>query len=808
MSSSNEQKILEVVLELRDKLSPGMKRVTNQAKSNTSAFTGLGKAVVGLTTAFLAFQGTRVAINFLKESIIAGAESEAIYARLNAALQNNAGFTQQSAAAVSAYNQQLSQRLSLDDEALNSVSAQIASLTELSASAIPAATLATAGLAAKLGIELPAAGMQMARFLSGATDKLRGTTLEVEKGADANTRMAAAIKFTEEALRQQEAIAATTKGQLDLLAINWNNLKEAIGGAANSSPAMTEALQRLNQALVDIQPAAIKATTDLADGVGRLLEKFNNMTPAQQGFTLKVLAGTAAVVAAAPALTGLTTALGTTAKAFGALPPPVLLVVGAIASVGGAIKELWPQLQSNLAQMGTAWEGFKNKVLSAIGGITVEDGGIAGLISGWKEGAGIISDSLSAMGSAFESFKTRVSNAVSGTVNKIIELWNMAADVLHRHSIIPDMNAAIEESFRRNGENVKAIVADLTANVIDKFGLTKKESSKAVKELTKEVEDHFKSARMQEAVDAYVGVITTSFNKLFQYTLPNVMDSLPAWMKRVLTGESSIGGAADALAAKFSQSSGTTVGDANGIQALLDNTAGLSIIDLRLQALTKSMDYLGSIGISSSMSGDAWGMGGAFNSNFQYSRWGLESKSKKGEVYQNSTGMWCTDSQCGFSSQAEAEASLGGKKGGGGQQQAVQKSYDIASGIFNQQLGQALASGILTHNWQPVGQALAQNLSQTMQQLFAGAGPMGGLLGGLAGGLLGGLVTKLFGGGKSQGSQRGTYSNPLIVRDISGEDMATRLLAGIKSLLIQQSGGGLTSIGNQVRMQNARLGVR
>ena len=37
-----------------------------------------------------------------------------------------------------------------------------------------------------------------------------------------------------------------------------------------------------------------------------------------------------------------------------------------------------------------------------------------------------------------------------------------------------------------------------------------------------------------------------------------------------------------------------------------------------------------------------------------------------------------------------------------------------------------MAQGILTHNWQPVGQALAQNVAQTMQQLFAGMGPLGG----------------------------------------------------------------------------------
>lgn len=777
-----DQKVLEVVLELRDKLSKQLDQTSKKATASKGAFAGLGSAVGKLGVAFAGIFAAGKVIDFLKASSKAAAESESIYARLNAAVIDNKGATAQSAAAIDAYNQKLSQRLALDDEALNSVSAQIASLTNLSANAIPQATQATAALAAKLGIELPAAGAQMARFLSGATDKLRGTTLEVKAGATEAERLAAAMQFAAQGLAQAEAQAATTEGQTKLLAINWGNFTETIGEFINSSPLYTAALKGLNEGLVFVTTAlqggnpqfeAFKEKAKEAfEQAGRAVMEF--LKPAFDWFMKQV-----------PAMRELwesaVSAINTFWKKHGEeIKIAWETIWGAIKAAGALI---WATIK-------TAFEIF---TAALTGVFKVWEAVMKGDWQGAWEAIKQAGQTMwNAIVSNFTEFGKTIVRIVSQTVETIKSLWQMRlANPLIHNSIIPDMNEAILRNFMESGADLKKVVSGVTQELIDRWGYTEKEVKKITKSLTAAVKVELLSLQGMYASLSSPG--DPGAQLLADLGSSMNLDDVNSFLNRAFqrsglgpegTGpRAGIGAVAEALNSNTQQQYNLMIEQ----EALREAVFSL---EFPINQLAGKMDYLASIGLGGGMFGKTQ-MGAYDPETLAYTGGGPSGLPQGAEVTPLGGGLYsvCTDGSC-------RQMKLGGQKGGGGGQQQKQQ-FDVISGIFNQQLGQALAQGILTNDWSNVGNALAQSVSQSMQQLFSGMGPLGGFFGGLAGGLLGGVISKLFGGGRNK-RQGATPQDALFVHMVNAGDMATSLLNAVKGQLANQAGGGLTSLRAQL----------
>ena len=217
----------------------GVTTATHPAVAVTDSWTtSIGKMAAGYVAGMLTIEGAKRVIGeligFVRESIAAAAEAEAIQVRLNSALTN----THQPVLAVSAafrdYALHMQATTVLEDDAVISVMA-LATEMGVMAGDMGAVISASANLSAAWGVSLQDAMEIIVKGGEGMTKAFRAHAIELDTTKVASEGLSYVLGVLQEhfGTNAQDQLN-TYAGRVTALGVAWDNFKEAVGGAATA----------------------------------------------------------------------------------------------------------------------------------------------------------------------------------------------------------------------------------------------------------------------------------------------------------------------------------------------------------------------------------------------------------------------------------------------------------------------------------------------------------------------------------------------------------------------------------------------
>ena len=221
----------------------GARKAAQQTKKVDKSLVSLGRAAVGVASAFFAARGL---IRGYKAAIELAKIQEQAERKLATAL----GYTSQKLLNHARALQKVS---TFGDENIIAVQASIAAFVD-SEEAIKRATEATLDISVAMGMDLKAAGDLVAKTLGSSTNAMSRYGIEVEGAVGSTERLESLVgnaseKFGGMAL----AISETTTGQLDQIKGEWSDAMERIGtGMLDAFEPKIRAINDAMQTLGDI----------------------------------------------------------------------------------------------------------------------------------------------------------------------------------------------------------------------------------------------------------------------------------------------------------------------------------------------------------------------------------------------------------------------------------------------------------------------------------------------------------------------------------------------------------------------------
>jgi hypothetical protein len=244
----------------------------------SKALGGIGKAIAGVAVAAGGIAAIVGAGKMLKDFGEMAAEEAVGIQKLQKAVENTGANWEEAAEGIETYLAAQTKRIALDDGEGRAV---LQSLTEITGDYKKSMDLLplAADLAAAKGMDLASASQLVGRVAAGNTGILARYGIVLKKGASATEALAA---MTQKFGGQAEEFAKSYQGQMQIFNIQFNNLKETIGGAV--LPIMT----KVATALADL---ATKAIPVVERAIAKLMPVFNAVGVAGQA-VIDVLRGT------------------------------------------------------------------------------------------------------------------------------------------------------------------------------------------------------------------------------------------------------------------------------------------------------------------------------------------------------------------------------------------------------------------------------------------------------------------------------------------------------------------------------------
>lgn len=239
----------------------------NQTKSQVGSF---GDTVKGVGAKMAAAFGAAAMGKFLKGTIDAAAESEANLVRLQTAVENTGNaWTEYSDVTLRKVNEMQRKTAQDDDELMNALS----TLMQVTGDYDKAMELlgTTTDLAVGKQIDLKAAAELVGKVAAGNLGILSRYGIVLEKGATSTEALA---MISERFAGQAEAFGQSSAGQLQLAQVQWDNVRETIGGML------------------------LPVLGDLATTLEHIFNAWRELSPPMQKATVGItLAGAAALIA-------------------------------------------------------------------------------------------------------------------------------------------------------------------------------------------------------------------------------------------------------------------------------------------------------------------------------------------------------------------------------------------------------------------------------------------------------------------------------------------------------------------------------
>jgi len=180
------------------------------------------------------------------EAPIAAAKKEiAVNVELVAALKVRGQNTEANIASLVKQQGAVSLATAMDDEAVASIQKYGLALGKITLEQIPDYTQAVIGYSELTGKAWEVSAKTIAAYLSGATPKIKGLNLELEKGASATEKLGALLVATQPGWQASIDKANTFEGAQKKLNNAWGNFLESIGAYITTSDAVSGAISTL-----------------------------------------------------------------------------------------------------------------------------------------------------------------------------------------------------------------------------------------------------------------------------------------------------------------------------------------------------------------------------------------------------------------------------------------------------------------------------------------------------------------------------------------------------------------------------------
>lgn len=385
---------LSIVIDAENKSDAAFKQVNDQLKTTNDklkTFTEASKiAAVAGTVAFAAISGVIIT------TVKAAAEAEAKMAQFNTTMESmgKAGIKAKDAL-LNVANAAV--KLGFDDEDTANSLAKLYQRTGDVTQAIKLNNLAM-DLARAKNIDLTTATNAVGLALSGSGKALLQYGIIIK---DSATPLEALSILQEKVGGQANAFADTFAGKMQIMKVETDNLKEAIGGAL--LPVMTDLLKQ-------IEPVILK----VSDWITKNPELTKNILLIAAAVTgLIAVLGTLGVVM--PAIVAGATAIG---AAFGLISLPILGIIALLAVIGTSVYFIVKNWKGAMEQLAIIWDGFKKGFME---GINIMIKGFQPLVDlfnmivdGWKGIFGILGKIGGTVASVVGSGIDTVQKAVGG----------------------------------------------------------------------------------------------------------------------------------------------------------------------------------------------------------------------------------------------------------------------------------------------------------------------------------------------------------------------------------------------------------
>ncbi len=261
MVSGGQLASFDLALRLKDEASDKLKDIAgNMSKFGVIA---AGAAVAGIA-------GMAALAKGLLECGKAAAEEEVSLSRLSAAITASGGNWDKARASVEEFSSQARQ-LAFDDTALQESLSQLTTITgdyNKATSLLPLSM----DLARAKGMDLASAAQLVGRVAQGSTGMLSRYGIVIKEGASATEALA---MMQQRFGGQAQAYASTYQGAMGVLANQFNEIKEVIGGAV--LPIMTTVALAFGKFATDslpkVEAAVAMAMPKITEFVGVLAEK-------------------------------------------------------------------------------------------------------------------------------------------------------------------------------------------------------------------------------------------------------------------------------------------------------------------------------------------------------------------------------------------------------------------------------------------------------------------------------------------------------------------------------------------------------
>ena len=247
MADDSTKVVIEVVLD-DGSVAKGFANIQNQGEK---AAGGLSKAfsINGFADLNFAIQAASKAIGLFKDAISAGiSESingEKSTVQLATALKSIPGVTNEAVKSFQDFSAELSKKIAIDDDVINSSAALLASLGRLTGEGLQKATVAAADLSAGLGISLEDASSRLAKAAEGNVAAFGKLGFQFTKGASDG-------QILNETLAQigsrfgglaQNLASNTFEGIIKRISVAFGDATQALGDFVTKSPVIREVLK-------------------------------------------------------------------------------------------------------------------------------------------------------------------------------------------------------------------------------------------------------------------------------------------------------------------------------------------------------------------------------------------------------------------------------------------------------------------------------------------------------------------------------------------------------------------------------------
>lgn len=244
---SNNKVVIEVVLD-DGTVAKGFANIKKQGEESASFLSKVFK-INGLADLNAGFELARKGFDLFKDSLSDGIKEslagEKTTLQLATAMKSIPGVTNEAVRSFQAFSEELSKKIAVDDDVINSSAAVLASLGRLSGQGLKEATKAAADLSAGLGISLEDAASRIARAAEGGEGAFKKLGFQFTKNATDAQILQETLKQIEGRFSglAQSIAQNTFEGVLNRLKVAFEDSNQALGDFVTKSPVVREVLK-------------------------------------------------------------------------------------------------------------------------------------------------------------------------------------------------------------------------------------------------------------------------------------------------------------------------------------------------------------------------------------------------------------------------------------------------------------------------------------------------------------------------------------------------------------------------------------